>query len=67
MQAALGPWRTRLDFSLTVVDIDRDAALARKFNEKVPVLAEGEHEICCHYLDEEALLRHFGTSTNDEA
>jgi hypothetical protein len=47
--------RTGFGFVISRVDIDADPALARRFNEKIPVLALGEDIICCHRLDERAL------------
>lgn len=44
-----------LDCEIDCVDIDADPALARRFKEKIPVLALGEDIICCHRLDEQAL------------
>ncbi len=38
-------------YSLQRIDIDTDPALHRRYNERVPVLAHGEHEICHHFLD----------------
>ena len=38
------------------VDIDRDPALIRRYDVKVPVLCLGEREVCHHFFDESALL-----------
>ncbi len=56
MQAALGPWQERLGFKLELVDVDDDLALVSRFGDRVPVLAQGEREICHYRLDERALL-----------
>ena len=53
-------WQDRLGFRVETVDIDDDEALRRRFDFKVPVLVEGEEEICHHFLDEDVLLAHFG-------
>jgi hypothetical protein len=38
-------------FGLTVIDVDSDAALERRFGEYVPVLMHGERELCHYHLD----------------
>lgn len=62
MHAALEGWRSRLGFSLRIVDIDSDAALRKRFGVLIPVLVDGQHEICRYVLDEPALLRRFSIS-----
>jgi thioredoxin reductase (NADPH) len=57
MRAAIAPWRERFGFELEEVDVDDDPELEDRYGEKVPVLVEGEREICHYYLDE-AALRH---------
>ena len=59
MVRELVPWRKRLGFQLKVVDIDADDVLKARFDYKVPVLAEGDEEICHHFLDEYMLQLHF--------
>jgi len=51
MIAGLQKLQARFSFELDVVDIDRDDALLRRYNEKVPVLAHGGRELCRHRLD----------------
>ncbi len=60
MRVALEPWPARLGFQLDLVDIESDEVLERRYGFKVPVLAEGDEEICHHFLDEHMLMRHFG-------
>ena len=60
MHTALLPWCDKLGFGLEVVDIDRSEALVERYDYKVPVLCEGDLEICHHFLDEDMLLQHFG-------
>ena len=60
MHGELLPWCDKLGFGLEVVDIDRSEALVERYDYKVPVLCEGEVEICHHFLDEDMLLQHFG-------
>ena len=37
------------------VDIDRNTALIRRFDARVPVLCDGDNEICHFFFDESAL------------
>jgi thioredoxin reductase (NADPH) len=55
MIAALGQFRERYDFQVRVVDVDRHPALEEKWGEKVPVLLDGDLEICHYFLDLEAV------------
>ena len=43
---------------MEVVDVDDDLLLEEKYNELVPVLLDGDKEICHWHLDEEKLRRH---------
>lgn len=56
MLDALQALQGRHAFSLEYVDVDEDAALERRFGERVPVLAAGGRELCHYHLDEAALL-----------
>ncbi len=38
-------------FELTVIDVDSDPALERRFGELVPVLMHGDCELCHYHLD----------------
>ncbi len=38
------------------VDIDRDTELIRRFDARVPVLCNGNIEVCHFFFDESALL-----------
>jgi hypothetical protein len=55
MLQALRGLQSRLDFALRLVDIDADPVLRRRYDEWVPVLCRGEHEICHYHLDEPRL------------
>jgi hypothetical protein len=55
MIAALEQLKGRYDFEIEVVDVDRHPALEEKWGDKVPVLLDGEREICHYFLDVEAL------------
>ena len=54
MIAQLGQLRGRHDFTIEVVDVDRHPQLEEKWGDKVPVLLDGEREICHYFLDLEA-------------
>jgi len=60
MVHALEPWCAQQALRLELLDVDRDPVLAARFGERVPVLADGEHEICALSLDEAALAARLG-------
>ncbi|MBX3673862.1 MAG: glutaredoxin family protein [Burkholderiales bacterium] len=60
MIAQLEMLRDRLGFAIEVVDVDASAALEEKWGDKVPVLLDGEIEICHYFLDVEALEARLG-------
>jgi len=60
MIAELEKLRGRHDFAIEVVDVDRDPALEEKWGDKVPVLLDGEREICHYFLDLEAVEARLG-------
>jgi len=51
MIAGLKVLQARLSFDFEVVDVDRHPALEEKWGEKVPVLLDGEVELCHYHLD----------------
>ncbi len=55
MVAELERLRGRHDFAIEVVDVDRFPDLEEKWGDKVPVLLDGEREICHYFLDLEVL------------
>jgi len=55
MLAALRQFQGRYDFEVVVVDVDGDPALEQKWGDKVPVLLDGERELCHYYLDVEVV------------
>ena len=55
MLAALRLFQGRYDFEVDVVDVDRDPALEEKWGDKVPVLLDGERELCRYHLDYEVV------------
>lgn len=59
MREQLQPYQAQYGFELEVVDVDADPLLEEKYNELVPVLLEGDNEICHWFLDETRLQRFF--------
>ncbi len=53
--AGLKRFQARYDFDIEVVDVDRHPGLEERWGEKVPVLLDGERELCHYYLDPEAV------------
>lgn len=51
----LKQFQSRYDFDIRVVDVDRHPELEEKWGEKVPVLLDGDLEICHYFLDVAAL------------
>ena len=47
--------------SITMVDIDNDPYLAKRFNHLVPVLFVNDIEICHYKLNKKRLLRFLGS------
>lgn len=50
MLAALETLRSEFVFEVAVVDVDADPSLEEKYDELVPVLADGEGRELCHYF-----------------
>jgi thioredoxin reductase (NADPH) len=55
MIAALRDLQSRLDYTFDVVDIDQRPELEANWGDKVPVLLDGEVEICHFFLDQDRL------------
>ena len=55
MLQALERLKPQFDFALSVVDVDDDPELERRFGEVVPVLVHGERELARTRLDEGSL------------
>ena len=53
----LAEWHKKYGFCLTIIDIDQDPALQKKYAARVPLLATADAEICEYFLDEQALSR----------
>ena len=55
MIAALKQFQGRYPFEIVVVDIDRHPELEERWGDKVPVLLDGDRELCHYHLDVEVL------------
>ena len=53
--AALKQYQGRYSFEIEVIDVESSPRLEEKWGDKVPVLLDGELEICHYYLDHEAV------------
>ncbi|WP_028536036.1 glutaredoxin family protein [Paludibacterium yongneupense] len=60
MRAELAPWQQRYGFELDVRDVDDDETLLARFDERVPVLMDGDTELCHYHLDTGRLAAHLG-------
>jgi len=52
---ALKRFQGRYSFDIEVIDIDRRPDLEERWGDKVPVLLDGDLEICHYFLDAEAV------------
>lgn len=43
-------------FEIRVVDVDQHADLEMRYGDKVPVLLDGDFEICHHFMNENELM-----------
>ncbi|GJM05753.1 MAG: hypothetical protein DHS20C09_17490 [marine bacterium B5-7] len=59
MLDALKPWENRYNFKVEMIDIDHNPGLTERFAARIPLLAEGDTEICQYHIDEQMLLNHF--------
>ena len=55
MISALRTLQGRFSFDIQVVDVDNHPEVEEKWGDKVPVLLDGEIEICHYHLDVAAL------------
>lgn len=49
--AGLKQLQGRYSFDIEVIDVDRHPQLEEKWGDKVPVLLDGDRELCHYYLD----------------
>ncbi|MFT5396639.1 MAG: hypothetical protein ACI85N_001844 [Gammaproteobacteria bacterium] len=59
MRDALKPWQNQYNFKVEIIDIEHDSELTERFAARIPLLAEGDKEICQYHLEEQMLLNHF--------
>ena len=64
MRSALQALQGGLSFSVEVVDVDEDPALEARYGELVPVLLDGDTEICHYFLDASRLAAHLGAEVS---
>ena len=55
MLTALKQFQGRYSFEIEVIDVDRHPHLEEKWGDKVPVLLDGDREICHYFLDAAAV------------
>jgi thioredoxin reductase (NADPH) len=53
--AGLRHLQARHDFTFEVVDVDRHPELEEKWGDKVPVVLDGQIEVCRYHLDHDAM------------
>jgi len=53
--AGLKRFQSRYDFDIEVVDVDRNPGLEEAWGDKVPVVLDGEIEVCRYHLDPAAV------------
>ena len=51
METALRPLLAEFAAGLEVLDVDADANLEERYDERVPVLLHGDRELCHYFLD----------------
>jgi glutaredoxin len=60
MAETLEIWRRELGFELERRDVDRHDEWRQRYGSLVPVLFDGDHEVCRYFLDLVALKRAVG-------
>ena len=60
--AGLERLRQRHGFEIEVVDVDRHPELEARWGDKVPVVLDGDRELCHYHLDEGAVAAAMGAS-----
>ena len=53
--AALKQYQGRYSFEIEVIDVDSSPRLEEKWGDKVPVLLDGDREICHYFIDHDAV------------
>jgi hypothetical protein len=52
--------RAELGFAYTLSDVDADPDLVERYGDRVPVLADGDTDICWYFLEHERLREYCG-------
>ena len=52
---ALKQFQGRYSFDIEIIDVDRRPELEERWGDKVPVLLDGDLEICHYFLDHDAV------------
>ena len=60
MELELARLAGRYNLLIEPVDVDSDPALVERYNDLVPLLLDGEQELCRYFLDEEQLRSRLG-------
>ena len=55
MITALKRFQGRYSFQIEVIDVDSHPHLEEKWGDKVPVLLDGDREVCHYFLDAAAV------------
>jgi len=55
MIVGLRALQARHRFDLRIIDVDAEAALEKRYGERVPVLMHGDRELCHYHLDAAAV------------
>ncbi|AWI74507.1 MAG: thioredoxin family protein [Azoarcus sp.] len=58
--AALEPIAAELGWTVKVIDVDLHPELEARWDELVPVVLHGEHELCHYHLDETGVRAYCG-------
>lgn len=64
MRDALQPFQAAYGFDLEIIEIDDFPEWEAQYNELVPVLLHGDHQICHWHLDETALRAYLEQKNN---
>jgi hypothetical protein len=58
MRGAVEELRIEFNFDLQELDVDADPEVEMRFSEHIPVLTDGDEEICRHFFDAAAVRAH---------
>jgi len=62
MRSALAPLVAAAGVTVEEIDVDSDPRLEARWGEWIPVLLEGERELCHYRLDHAALAKHLANT-----